>query len=146
MNGNINKQKGVTLIIALIIMTVLTLLGVSSIKTSTVNLKIASNDRSKFNTFQAANSAIDEALINLNTSNPIQQTATYTYKVGVDNAGSDILVTANVTLTAGSQVTGVPNENPMCIFMQRNLISTATYGSSKSVQVQGILKKLPLPC
>ncbi len=143
---NQKKQQGATLMVALILLTVLTLLGVSSIKTSTNSLKLASNDRAAFNNFQAAFSAIDQAMIDLGTNAVGTPSTTYTYKVGTktDGSGDDVNVAVTARLTARTTVQGVPGEAIGAQFTKRELIVIATSGgTSTSVQIQGILVPIP---
>ena len=56
---NLNKQQGAVLVMALVMLTVLTLIGVSSMSSSTLELKVAGNTQQHDIAFQAAQSIID---------------------------------------------------------------------------------------
>jgi type IV pilus assembly protein PilX len=55
------QQKGAVLIVALTLLVVLTLLGLSAIQTTTVSTKITSNTQDRNDVFQAAESLLNEA-------------------------------------------------------------------------------------
>ncbi len=63
------KQQGVVLVIALLILVVMTVLGVSMLSTSSMEERMASNLQSKSITFQAAESCIRSALLPANAAN-----------------------------------------------------------------------------
>lgn len=68
---NINKQSGAVLVLSLLMLFVLTLIGVSSINTTTMEEKMSGNSRNQQLAFHAAEIAIREAEIFLtNTGNP----------------------------------------------------------------------------
>lgn len=70
MNIVMNKQKGAVLILALVMLTVLTLIGVSSMSRSSLELKVASNAQQHTVAFQAAQSRLAFATLN-DALNPI---------------------------------------------------------------------------
>ena len=57
----LDKQQGAVLVMALVMLTVLTLIGVSSMSSSTLELKVAGNTQQHDIAFQAAQSIIDVA-------------------------------------------------------------------------------------
>jgi type IV pilus assembly protein PilX len=56
-----NKQSGAVLVMALVLLTVLTLIGLSTMSSSTSEMKIANNSQQHAMAFQAAQSRIDFA-------------------------------------------------------------------------------------
>ena len=60
-------QRGVTLIITLVMLVLITLVGVSSIRTSTMDEKMAGNSRDRDMAFQAAEAAVQLCLAQLQT-------------------------------------------------------------------------------
>lgn len=60
------NEKGVSLVIALIILLILTILGINAINTATFETNIAGNDRLYNNAFYAADSGIDYFYANIN--------------------------------------------------------------------------------
>ena len=63
---NHHRQRGVTLIISLIMLVVLTLLAVSGIRSSNVNTRIAGNMQVQEEAMESAQQAIEEAISNTN--------------------------------------------------------------------------------
>jgi len=78
------QQNGFVLVACLIILLVLTVLGVSSMNTATLQQRMAANSQNKYGTFQIAESAIDDTFkagtdINTVISNGTPVTTTYDY-------------------------------------------------------------------
>jgi len=71
----INNQHGAVLVMALLMLFVLTLIGVSSINTTTLEEKMSGNTRNRHLALQAAESAIREAerFITASVNNPVAQ-------------------------------------------------------------------------
>ncbi len=67
-----NRQQGAALVVGLVLLLVLTILAVSGVFTSTMELRMVRNTQSQERAFQAAEVAIENALANplLNTSVP----------------------------------------------------------------------------
>jgi type IV pilus assembly protein PilX len=57
-----NSQRGATLIITMVMLTLITLVGVSTIRTSTVDEKLAGASRDRDKAFQAAEAAMQQCL------------------------------------------------------------------------------------
>ena len=76
MERNIFKrEKGVALIIALLMLLVLTLLGISSISTTTFETSISGNERMRADAFYAAEAGIQVAINQIpDNTNPIPKT------------------------------------------------------------------------
>lgn len=73
-----NRQQGAALVVGLVLLLVLTILAVSGVFTSTMELRMVRNTQSQERAFQAAEVAIENALANpfLNTSVPEVQAPT----------------------------------------------------------------------
>ncbi|MGQ0429586.1 MAG: pilus assembly PilX family protein [Gammaproteobacteria bacterium] len=72
------RQRGAALVVGLILLVVLTILAVSGVFTSTMELRMARNTQSQERAFQAAEVAVEDALGNpvLSTSTPFNQATT----------------------------------------------------------------------
>lgn len=72
---NTKKQHGAVLVMALLMLFVLTLIGVSGMNTTTMEEKMSGNTRNRQLAFQSAESAVRaaERLITLTVNNPIAQ-------------------------------------------------------------------------
>lgn len=66
----VNKQRGVVLIVALVILLVVTLLGVAVMKGATLDLKMAKNSQEHQQAFNAAEAALSQAEAMLVTNGP----------------------------------------------------------------------------
>ena len=86
------RQQGAALVIGLILLVILTILAVSGVFTSTMELRMVRNTQSQERAFQAAEVAVEDALANpvLSTSAVFNQAAlnvpnsagdTYTYRL-----------------------------------------------------------------
>ena len=81
MNGHQSysaRQQGAALVIGLVLLVVLTILAVSGVVTSTMELRMVRNSQSQEHAFQAAEVGIEDALGNpvLSTSVPFTQATT----------------------------------------------------------------------
>jgi Tfp pilus assembly protein PilX len=75
MERNILKEeRGVALIIALLMLLVLTLIGISSISTTTFETSISGNERVRTDAFYAAEAGIQVGINQIPDTNPIQKT------------------------------------------------------------------------
>lgn len=85
-NFNPGRQQGAALVIGLVLLLVLTILAVSGVFTSTMELRMVRNTQSQERAFQAAEFAIEDALANpvLSTSVAFAQLST-----GVPNSAPD---------------------------------------------------------
>ena len=83
---NRNKQQGAALVIGLILLLVLTILAVSGVFTSTMELHMVRNNQSQEHAFQATEVAVEDALANpvLSTSAPFTQA-----RIAVPNSPGD---------------------------------------------------------
>jgi type IV pilus assembly protein PilX len=81
-----SRQRGAALVVGLILLVVLTILAVSGVFTSMMELRMARNTQSQERAFQAAEVAVEDALGNpvLSTSAPFNQPTT-----PVPNGGGD---------------------------------------------------------
>jgi type IV pilus assembly protein PilX len=81
-----HRQQGAALVIGLILLVVLTILAVSGVFTSTMELRMVRNLQTQERAFQAAEFAIEDALANpvLSTSTPFSQAT-----VAVPNSPGD---------------------------------------------------------
>lgn len=68
---NVARQQGAALVIGLILLLVLTILAVSGVVTSTLELRMVGNQQQQERAFQAAEVAVEEAL-----ANPVLSTTT----------------------------------------------------------------------
>jgi Tfp pilus assembly protein PilX len=139
------SQRGATLVIALILLVVLTLFGISAISTGVVNLRIARNTQVAAEAQRAAQRVIDTQISSL---------ATFTSPPPAS--------TSTVDATGGGSNYSVLFAQPDCLYIRPapgysyvlaplapkdttwRVVATATDGGGTSVQVtQGVKVRLP---
>ena len=143
------KQAGLVLVLALVMLTVLTLIGVSSMSRSTLEMKVASNMQQHNVAFQAAQSRLAFAG-SKDTANPIDYMIAPVDGViedqtcnAIDNCddGADWVAAATVSFTGCGKGIGSSLESGKG-FSYRSFEIEATgettTGSSRSVQVSAI--------
>jgi Tfp pilus assembly protein PilX len=82
------RQSGAVLIVAMVILVILTLLGVTAMNTSSLEEKMASNTQEQVRTFQAAETGISQAGQDINAFK-LAGTCGVSDVVSIDFAGSD---------------------------------------------------------
>ena len=106
-----NRQQGAALVVGLVLLLVLTILAVSGVFTSNMELRMVRNTQSQERAFQAAEVAIEDALANpvLSTSAAFNQAATAvpnspgdTYTYGLQFVGQSPLGTGMTGYSIGS--------------------------------------------
>ncbi len=144
----LNKQSGAVLVMSLVLLTVLTIIGVASMSSSTLEMKIASNSQQRNIAFQAAQSRID-FLTSIDPANPLD----FTIVIPVPPAtpppqycntpfcpnGVDWTATAEVRFAGCGKPTGFSLEAGVGVmnrFFNATVVGRST-GSSRSVQAQG---------
>ena len=65
-NINVKKQSGAILVVGLVLLLVLTVLGISTMSTASLELNMAGNDQFSENAFQLAETGIDVTIANVN--------------------------------------------------------------------------------
>mgnify|MGYP001817162816 CR=1 FL=1 len=150
--AGLHRQTGAVLIVSMIFLIVLTLLAVSSMNTTSLEEKMASNQQESINAFQAAETGLAQALADLNSYD-----LTGTYSVAPADVGdNDQLATEYETdflgVSAPPLVLNDPELlNSISCFETANfdLISTGSTNSGVAVTVHGgawQLKKIPGKC
>jgi len=131
---NYSKQSGVVLFISLVMLLILTLLGVSSIQSTSLQLMMSRNARDAELAFQAAETAIIEAeayIETLNNTGPFEATNTDGRYDAVNNgtvnlAGFDwtnSATNARGFKTAATLLTGVADQPKYFIEFWRTVVS-----------------------
>jgi Tfp pilus assembly protein PilX len=108
----LKNQSGTALVIALIILVVLTLIGLSSSISSITEIKLSGNKRGSTNAFYTADGGVQATIANLANFD----SSTYTLIANTGNINQDILnqsidkmlTSANVTFPAGVAFTSRP--------------------------------------
>ncbi len=153
--GSRIRQGGTTLITALVMLVVLTLMALSAMRASTTNIQIAGNTQMEGETIAAAQQGIDQVLSNNFTANPVPVNLSVDIN---DDGKSDYPVVVTPTSCMGSVILpmntpslpkqcykdGVYNASDTspsyCAAQQWELTSQATDPSTSSTQTihQGV--------
>lgn len=99
-----HKQRGATLLVALVMLVVLTLLVVSAIRSSTTNLRIAGNMQMQGEATASAQQAIEQVISGNFTANPVSAVI----PVDINNSGTP-QYSANVVKPACNGSTPIMN-------------------------------------
>lgn len=129
-------QRGIALAMALVVLVILTILGVSAMKSSTLEIKMAVGIQDNTMAFQAAESGLVEAFRNV-TLDP-NQTVTTTY---TPVSGSGVVATTDTTFTEYSSLQNSNKPSSKVNYRQANFTQTATAttpGGAKVIIHQGV--------
>ncbi|MGB5277702.1 MAG: pilus assembly PilX N-terminal domain-containing protein [Gammaproteobacteria bacterium] len=146
---SIQLQNGAVLVMALVMLTVMTLIGVSSMSSSTIEMKVSSNTQQHDIAFQAAQSIIDLAASPkspLNTNNyqvfesddtqpGYEQNLSYS---GISGKSSATAITTWIGCKAQIGSSLEQGKAPVVNFFNVNATGTTVTGSATSVQMQGV--------
>ena len=121
------RQRGMTLLIALIMLVVLTLFAITAIRTGNIGFKIVGNQQAQKLMEAAAGQAIEQAISNLGNFDPVTIVApstTIAQRVCVNAASGDApMVAYNATCASGTQVDVAPVR---CIATKRSQFDSLT--------------------
>ncbi len=142
MQHSIQKQQGATLFVALIILVVVTLIGVTAMKNANVEEQMSSNLYQKNLTFQASESAVESTINNFAL---IQAAMTSNVPV-VQNVDVPIPNTT-ATVTYASAGSGMAVGSSANLFSGMRLMITATGQipdlNARTVTVHGVVRLAP---
>jgi len=145
---SIKKQQGAVLVMALVMLTVMTLIGVSSMSSSTLELKVAGNTQQHDIAFQVAQTVIDITASQdpMNTNNYqvfITDSANPAFEQIINYASVDGEATAQAATfwvgckkNIGSSLE--EGKAPASNFFNVRATGQTITGSSSSVQMQGL--------
>lgn len=142
MQHSLQKQQGATLFVALIILVVVTLIGVTAMKNANVEEQMSSNLYQKNLTFQASESAVESTINNFAL---IQAAMTSSAPV-VQNVDVPIPNTT-ATVSYASAGSGMAVGSSANLFSGMRLMITATGEiadlNAKTVTVHGVVRLAP---
>ena len=143
-NANMKKQSGAVLVMALVMLAVLTLIGVASMDSSSLELKVASNTQEHDVAFQAAQSIIafvvSEDPANTIDYHDISDTPQVITYLGPSTtaAKTDNVVVTHVGCSAGIGDSLEEGKGQKYNFYDAQVTGFNVTGSSNSVQIQGV--------
>jgi len=143
MNSLPQDQRGATLIVALILLVLLSLIGVSTLKGASVAEKMSSADYQKNVTFRASESAVDISLQDLDLiSDTIVDGLTHTKPIDVEDPHTEAtvaFVSVGSSYVPGASIGGVSGARIM-------ITSTGSLVSDENTftrTVHGVVKQVP---
>jgi type IV pilus assembly protein PilX len=141
-SGQVSKQSGVVMFVALILLLILSLLGITAARMQTVEERMARNDNNRQLGAQAAESALRAAetgLLNGTYTNFIAQSGGLyapDLTLGSPLTGMDWTVPANTMPYAGPALTNLPAASQAPKIVIENLNPVA--GAGQNIQVVGL--------
>ena len=140
MKNTIGNQQGVSLLVSMVILILVSLIGVTALKNASVEERMASNLYQKNLTFQASESAVENTILDntlvssaLTSNTPVERTVS----VNVPNANASVqyksLGPAPVLGFGVGQFSGA----------RIMITSTATSGDTRTRTVHGIVRLVP---
>ena len=144
---NIKKQKGVALVIGLVMLLVLTIMGISSMSNTTQELKIACNFQNHNDAFQAAMSCVDMAIAQTPPGN-LNRTDVITVNCAIPGTATSVTSTVQWlgcrTRKGSSIKSGAGYENIFDISTRSTALGCSGQAISNIVQAVGA--KTARPC
>lgn len=143
MQNSLHNQQGVSLLVAMVILILVSLLGVTALKNASVEEKMSANLYQKNLTFQASESAVESTI---NDSDLRKQVLTSTAAVPKDVAVNIPNTTASVSYKSNG-MGAPPNGNSFGAFSGARIMITSTGqstdSSTRTRTVHGIVITVP---
>ncbi len=140
MNTSIKNQQGVSLLVSMVILILVSLIGVTALKNASVEEQISSNLYQKNVTFQASESAVENTILDnsiissaLTSAAPVEEDVT----VNVPNTTADVQYMFLGTAPAIGYTQGVFAGARIMI------TSTAESGDTRTRTVHGVVRLVP---
>ena len=149
---NVKKQSGMVLVLALVMLAVLTLIGVASMDSSSLELKVAANTQEHEVAFQAAQTVIafvtsedPENTIDYHDVSATAQTISYppASNSNMGDLPADEQISGSATVTRVGCSAGIGDsleegKGTKYNFYNAQVVGLNVTGSSNSVQMQGV--------
>jgi len=138
-SNGVNNQRGVALVIALIMLIVLTLIGLSSIGTSIFETKISGNERFSSSAFYAAEGGLEDGI------NRIPDLTAYSGNIGPDvTYRSGRITDSSAQPSKNLGLALKPGYDPTWEFRRFQVCATGeSFGARKEIEVQILLGPYP---
>jgi len=147
--GAASQQRGMALIMALVILMILTILGVTAMTTSSLEEKMAGNIQEQTRAFQAAESGVSEAMVQiLNSTTGVIPATTKNFSGGRSAARYRVnslgLVTGGSGGRSGNRDDDTGFNSGAWSHFEISSVGTTTTNARTMVE-QGVKKKSPPP-
>lgn len=131
-----SKQRGVALIIGLLMLLVITVLGVVGMSMSTTELSMAAGERLRSGAFRAAEAGIEQAISNLATVPQNLATPTVVANVAMPSTPTDSFTTSSQYRGEGDTVPGMSVGKFVGLHYDVTAVGVSV-ANARSQQVQG---------
>ncbi len=149
-----NKQLGVTLITSLILLIVMTIVGVSAVKMSSIDILIAGNDQEKMKLYQKKESNLLGLTTVLKLYEPLVESKfeaknNNTYSVPQKDAADYSIETIKdmklqyLCRGVGALATSIGPSTPPCRLYDFKIVQKPEYGNAREVGHRGAGKEIP---
>lgn len=150
------SQRGMALVFALVVLLILTILGVSGLRTSSIEQLMSGNVQEQTRAFEAADSGLSRALNDMKnntaTVDPTQYTSTpYTYSVTTSNGSEKTSATATAATPTLTQIgPSVRSNNPSgsntcTAYYDQNVVGATSGTFAQERLHQGLAVGAPCP-
>lgn len=140
MNGSITSQQGVSLLVSMVILILVSLIGVTALKNASVEEQISSNLYQKNLTFQASESAVEQTVLdNSIISSALTSTSTVSETVDTDVAHTSAHVEYKFLGTAPA----IGYTQGVFAGARIMITSTAQSGDTRTRTVHGVVRLVP---
>lgn len=140
MHGSIDAQRGVSLLVSMVILILVSLIGVTALKNASVEEQISSNLYQKNLTFQASESAVEQTVLdNAIISGALTSTGVVTKTVDTDVDHT----TANVQYKFLGTAPALGYTQGVFAGARIMITSTAQSGDTRTRTVHGVVRLVP---
>lgn len=136
-------QRGAALIMALVILLILTILGVTAMSTSSLEQKMAGNIQDLTRAFQAAESGIDRIIDNNPESFDMTSPTSSSYSFDNDKSGKTTVTPSLIQITSRSQRSSRSSGATSASTAHINLTSNGVLGNARYTVHQGVTQPAP---
>jgi len=140
---NFQQQKGVALVLGLVMLLVLTIMGVSSMSNTTLELKIACNSQTHNDAFQAAMSCVNSSIPQVDKAAPFPQDFNCVLP-GTNTSAQASVTYLGCQRTTGGSLDRAPAENIYSV--STTGVATGCGGQATSRIVQAVGVKIAQDC
>jgi len=145
---NRRQQSGAALVIGLMMLVALTLIGVTTMGMSSMELRMASNAQNKSNAFQAAEAGLEVGLVltdaeNTTAAQPIASPVLVNATATINSTFVGLIPGRGNGFTTGVSCPGSSPERTRCAHFQVTSVGQHLQSNASSTQVQGFYVLAP---
>jgi len=146
--SQIRQQRGAALIVGLMMLVALTLIGVTTMGMSSMELRMASNAQNKSNAFQAAEAGLEVGLgstdaENITSAQALTSPTLVNATATVNSSFVGLIPGRGNGFTAGVSCPGSSPERTRCAHFQVTSVGQHLQSNASSTQVQGFYVLAP---